>query len=250
MADLLALVLLAALGLAGGVAGGMFGVGGGIVVVPALVLAGGVEFHVAKAASLLVIALGTALGIWQHRRQGNVDLRLGLLLAAGGVAGSLLAVYMAQAVGAQQLRGAFGLVLVATGARLWFDVRARGGHAQALRKLAPLLGFAAGILGGLFGIGGGLLMVPAMVLLGVAVHTAVGTSLVAVLLSAASGSVGHLQLGYGPAIVGLAVPLAVGSGLGIVAGARVAGKVAAPSLRKGFGVFLAAVGVFMATTSL
>lgn len=249
MPDPLTLALAAALGLAAGLVSGLFGVGGGIVMVPAAVFLLGATFHVAKAASLLVITLVTALGIWEHRKEQHVNLLLGALLGAGGVGGSLFAVYMAEGLGEGALRFLFGLVLVAAGLRLWFEVKALRHAGWAQWMLAPLIGFAAGLLAGLFGIGGGVLMVPAMVLLGVPMHTAVGTSLVAVLTNSAVGTAGHLQLGYGGSIAELGLPLAAGAAVGITAGARLASRTQARSLRRAFGAFLAAVGLFMALTS-
>jgi hypothetical protein len=247
--DPLALAVALAVGLLAGVASGLFGVGGGIVMVPAAMFLLGQSFHVAKAASLLVITTVTAIGIWEHRRERHVDLALGLMLGAGGASGSYLATLLAEQLRDAQLQAGFGVLLVATGARLWFEMRERDvGHAPRW-VAAPLVGFGAGALAGLFGVGGGVLMVPAMVFLGVPVHTAVGTSLVAVLTNAAMGTAVGLFLGYGAALLALGAPLALGAAAGIRLGARAASRMPAVRLRRGFGAFLVAVGLFMALTS-
>jgi hypothetical protein len=178
-----------------------------------------------------------------------VDLRWGLLLAAGGIAGSAAAVLAAEGLADRTLRVLFGLALVAVGARLWFEMRPRAAPARRAWLPALPVGFAAGALAGLLGIGGGILMVPAMVFLGLPVHVAVGTSLVAVLANALAGTATHLQLGYGPSILALGAPLALGAAVGIVAGARLATRTAAPRLRRAFGLFLALVGAAMAIAS-
>jgi hypothetical protein len=250
VADPLTFAAAVALGSLAGVASGLFGVGGGIILVPASVYLLATPFHEAKAASLLVIALVTVLGIVEHRKQEHVDLRLGVALSLGGVSGSVLAVHLAEGLGEGLLRTLFGVALVAFGVRLWYEVRERTTEAHHRWVVAPLLGFGAGLLAGLFGVGGGVLMVPAMVFLGVGVHTAVGTSLVAVLANSAAGTAAHLGVGYGPSLLELGVPFALGSAVGIHLGARAAGRLAAPRLRRGFGAFLVAVGVAMALTSL
>lgn len=256
MADPLTLALVVAVGALAGLVSGMFGVGGGVVMVPAVLLLLAAElpegrgFHVAKAASLLVISAVTALGIWLHRREEHVDLRLGALLAAGGALGTVAAALLAEGLADGALRAVFGVVLIGAGVRLWLEVRPQAGGARAALAAAPALGVAGGVLAGLLGIGGGIVMVPAMVLLGVPIHTAVGTSLVAVLSNAVVATLVHAQLGYGPSIVELGVPLALGAAAGITAGSRLAARTEAARLRRAFGAFLALVGAGMALDSL
>lgn len=103
------------LGLGVGVVVGLMGVGGGIVLVPALVLLAGMDQHLAQGTSLLLqlppIGIGALLIYW---RKGNVDLRAGIVCAAGFLAGGYFGSYVAiQKVSSQDLRGMFGLFLMA-----------------------------------------------------------------------------------------------------------------------------------------
>ena len=103
-----------ALGLAVGVVVGLMGVGGGIVLVPALVLFAGMSQHLAQGTSLLLqlppIGLGALLIYW---RKGNVDLRAGVVCAAGFLAGGYFGSYVAiKSISSQDLRGLFGVFLM------------------------------------------------------------------------------------------------------------------------------------------
>ena len=121
----LALVLL--LGLATGVLAGLFGVGGGILFVPILVLFfefGQVE---AEATSLLAIIPAAVAGTWQHRRYGNVRWKAVLVLALGAVAGVQVGVVVAQALPEDLLRRLFGVLMIVTAAQLAWRARADSG---------------------------------------------------------------------------------------------------------------------------
>lgn len=247
--DPLALAALVALsGLVAGVASGLFGVGGGILMVPAaLFLVPGTDFHVAKAASLVVISFSSILGVYTHHRHESVDLRLGLILSAGGVVGSIVSVLAVERVEDSTLRLAFGLLLAIVGARLAF------GKPPAARAMSPrarfafmlALGFLGGLLTGAFGIGGGTFIVPGMLLAGVGVHLAVGTSLFSVLTNSIVGTGTHLAVGYGANLLALGVPLAVGAVPGVRIGSKLAHKLHADRLRTAFGVFLGLIGLAM-----
>lgn len=241
-------VLVALAGLAAGVASGLFGVGGGVLMVPAaLYLVPGTGFHEAKAASLVVICASAGIGIWTHRRRGSVDLRRGGWLALGGAVGTAASVLAVERVTDTALALAFGVFLAAVGAHMaWGRAPRERPHVPRPGPLVAL-GLAGGLLAGAFGIGGGVVMVPGMVLAGVGVHLAVGTSLVAVLGNAAAGTAAHLLLpGYGAALLALGVPLALGAVPGTHLGSVLAHKLHAARLKWLFGIFLVAIGAAIA----
>jgi uncharacterized membrane protein YfcA len=121
-------VLLLALGLVAGALSGLFGVGGGIVFVPALTLGAGLSQHVAEATSLAAIVPVVALGALRQRQLGNVDLRAGILLGTLSLGGVLLGAEVAGALSDRALSRAFGLFLLMVAAQFaWRARSARGG---------------------------------------------------------------------------------------------------------------------------
>jgi hypothetical protein len=112
---------LAARVLLGGVTGvlsGFFGVGGGVVLVPALVLLAGVPQHVAQGISLLFIIPTAAAGAWTHHQLGNVERAVVLPIALWSMGGAFAAALVAASIPAAALRALFGLFLLATGLRM------------------------------------------------------------------------------------------------------------------------------------
>jgi uncharacterized membrane protein YfcA len=113
-----ALVARVLLGAVTGLLSGYFGVGGGVVLVPALVLLAGLDQHQAQGISLLFIAPTALAGAWTHRRLGNVDASVVLPLAVWSMAAAYLAALAAAHVPGPALRTLFGAFLVVMGLRL------------------------------------------------------------------------------------------------------------------------------------
>jgi hypothetical protein len=107
-------------GLVGGVTSGMFGVGGGIVMVPAMMLLMGVKIHTAVGTSLAVIIPTAMMGTFKHHTQGNVEWRLALALVPMAIAGGYLGAWVTTLISAPNLRRAFGAFIVLVGLRLLF----------------------------------------------------------------------------------------------------------------------------------
>lgn len=106
------------IGLVVGVFSAAFGIGGGILMAPVLVLAYGLEQHAAQGTSLVVIVPTALAGAIAHHRRGLVDGRLALLMALGGIPGVLIAARAALAIEEDALRAVFGVVVVLSGIRL------------------------------------------------------------------------------------------------------------------------------------
>jgi uncharacterized membrane protein YfcA len=118
------------LGFAVGVLSGFFGVGGGVVLIPALVLLNGVPQHLAQGVSLLFIIPTALVGGWTHHRLGNVNTRLVLPLAVASSGAALLASLAVTSLPATTLRLLFGCLLVIVGLRLALIPRGGRGTAQ------------------------------------------------------------------------------------------------------------------------
>jgi uncharacterized membrane protein YfcA len=253
MLDLVSFVLVALAGLAAGVASGLFGVGGGVLMVPAaLYLVPGTAFKEATAVSLLVILGSAGIGVWGHHRKRSVDFRRALPLVLGGFLTTGLSVLLVERVENALLQALFGVLLALTGLRMVSGGTPRPRAFSPWGGRAYLFGLGAlgGLLSGAFGIGGGILMVPGLVFAGVGMHLAVGTSLVAVWGNAVSGTLAKGWLGYGAALLAVGIPLVLGAIPGIHYGARWAHRLHADRLKAAFGVFLVLVGLWMTLDAL
>jgi uncharacterized protein len=117
------LVLIAAIGLAAGVMAGLFGVGGGILFVPALTFVLGLTQLHAEATSLLAIIPTSIAGVWQQQRFGNVRWRPALVLGVAAIAGVEGGVQLAESLPEATLQRLFGALMIATAAHLAWRAR-------------------------------------------------------------------------------------------------------------------------------
>jgi uncharacterized protein len=166
---------------------GLVGGGGSILAVPLLVyLVGLNDPHVAIGTSAVAVAANAATNLWTHSGLGNVKWRCASVFAAAGVIGAYLGSTLGKMVDGQHLLALFAILMMVVGALM---LRGRSGQGEPwirlnrenLPKLLGL-GLATGGLSGFFGIGGGFLIVPALILAtGMPILYAVGSSLVAVM---------------------------------------------------------------------
>jgi uncharacterized membrane protein YfcA len=190
---MMSMVLILALGLTVGILVGLLGIGGGVVLVPAMVYLLGYDQHLAQGTSLFIllppIGLGALRQYWKNRQ---VDLRAGIYCAIGfllgGYGGGKIAVPMPSNI----LKGIFGVFLMLSAVLLWrktsaakpVEIPAPGGVRENPWRAVGIF-LAAGFCGvaaGMVGIGGGVLLVPLLSLLfGFSQHRAQGTSLVALI---------------------------------------------------------------------
>lgn len=130
MIEFLGLVLL---GLLAGTLAATLGIGGGVVYVPVLVVAFSLDQHVAQGTSLAVILATTIVGAITHARLGNVQWRISIPVAVGGVAGALAGAWVALGLEGEVLRRMFGVfLLIVAGRMAWRAVRLSGRSAPEL----------------------------------------------------------------------------------------------------------------------
>ena len=239
--------VLAGVGLAAGFIAGLFGVGGGILIAPGLMLLGGLPQRLAHGTSLATSALLAVAGIAAYALSGSVDVPTALLIFAGSWLGVLVGVDLLNRIRIRTLQVAFVILLGVAAGRLLAGTP--GGTGEI--TLTPAIGFAlagvgllVGLLAGFLGIGGGVIVVPALVLLfEVADLTAKGTSLMVVLPTAVVGTLRNMRHGN----VDLRGALVTGAG-GVASafgGALLAGVIS-PRLSTGlFAGFLLLVAVRM-----
>lgn len=106
------------IGLLGGVTSGLLGVGGGIVMVPAMTLLAGVPIKTAIGTSLAVIIPTALMGVAEHHRQGNVDWRIALWIAATAVVGGWVGARLVGSISPDLLKRTFGGIMVLVGVRM------------------------------------------------------------------------------------------------------------------------------------
>lgn len=111
-------IAVAAIGLLSGLVGGLFGVGGGVVIVPLLILALGISTKTAIGTSLAVIIPTSIMAALRHYQLGNVDLRLAALMAAGALIGALAGASLTAYVSGEWLRRGFAVFLILTAIRM------------------------------------------------------------------------------------------------------------------------------------
>jgi uncharacterized membrane protein YfcA len=212
-----------AVGAAAGLLGGVFGVGGGLIIVPGL-MALGFERRLAHGTSLTAFLPIVLASVVTYLAQGHVDWAVALFLSIGSIAGAILGTRLLDVVPKRVLTIVFVVAIVLTATRLLLNTetlgRAELTFADAI--FLVVVGLVAGTLAGLLGIGGGIITVPAMMVgLGLVAVVAKGTSAAVIIPTAIMGTVRnrktanvHLRTA---AIVGMAgVPTAIAGG--IVAG--------------------------------
>lgn len=186
MIDQLHYLLAAFSGVAVGFTLGLIGGGGSVLAVPLMVYVVGVKSpHIAIGTSALAVAVNALAGLASHARHRNVNWRCGASFATAGVLGALAGSSLGKAFDGQKLLLLFALVMLVIALQMYRGRSEEGveGVVCDRRNLPTVLpyGFGTGMLSGFFGIGGGFLIVPALVkATAMPVYRAVGTSLVAV----------------------------------------------------------------------
>ena len=241
--------------LAIGISLGLLGSGGSIVTVPVLVYLVGQDEKVAIAGSLFIVGTIAAAGGFQFALRRGVDWRSVLLFGLPGMIGTYGGAWLGGRVsGTLQLAVFAGVMFVAAVLMFRPPVSRRGDSERRGSWKVALDGLVVGVLTGFVGVGGGFLIVPALVLLGgLPMHLAIGTSLVIIALKSYSGFAKYLDVLAGLDLsldwtVLLAVS-AVGI-LGSFAGRRLGSKVPQARLRQLFAVFLVLIGVLILWQSL
>jgi uncharacterized protein len=274
-------LFMVALGFLVGVLSGMFGVGGGFLTTPLLIFYG-IPPTVAVASAATQITGASVSGVMVHMRRGGVDLKMGAVMIVGGLFGSLSGAVLfrlLQATGQIDLviGSLYVLILGWIGGLMFKDALVALGYMQPkpaaeanaprhnrwiaslplrwrfyssglyLSPLAPLaLGFVAGMLTVLLGIGGGFILVPAMIyLLGMAARVVIGTSLVMILAVSAATTMVHALTTRSVDVV-LAALLLIGGVIGAQYGAMLTTRVKPDYLRLALAGIILVVALRMA----
>ena len=251
------LIAAAAMMLLGGVFMGLLGGGGSILAVPVLTFVAALPLDEAIFTSLLVVAITSGLGAALRARRGQVRGQVAALLGGAGVAGAYAGGRLSAYVPERALTAAFALLTLVTALAMLAPVlrsrrapppeqaaSAAPGTARASWLLLPL-GASIGLVTGLVGVGGGFLIVPALLLVARApMEVATGTSQLVICMQATAAVVAHAShAAIDLTQTGLYTAMSVA---GLVLGTSAAARVPPGALRTGFGGLLLLVAVAMA----
>jgi hypothetical protein len=260
----LSLIFGAIVGLSLGLTGG----GGAIFAVPLLVYGLSIDPRQAVGISLAAVGTTSLIGFFGRWKAGQVEVATGLTFAVAGMIGAPIGSWLSVLIPESLLLTLFALLMLVVAIRMWRkagsaesqpvcatgDVdgptcrRDAEGNLRLTSPCAVLLGIVGvltGVLSGLFGVGGGFVIVPALVLYsGMAIHRAVGTSLLVITLVSASGVASHLLAGR-EIPIDTTLYFVVGGVLGMFAGIWTSRYLSGPALRKVFAMAIVAVAIFV-----
>jgi len=232
-----------------GISLGLLGGGGSILTVPVLVYVLHYPMKEAVPLSLVVVGVTSAFGVGHHHRAGNVEWPATLAFGPAALAGAFAGGRLSVLVSSRFQLTIFAVLMIAASASMFFGPRlpVEGAAAPRRRRAWPLLMFLGGLVGvltGLVGVGGGFLYVPALVLLGgVAMKHAVGTSLTLIVMSCVAGFASYLgRVVIDWRAAALFTALAV---IGVLVGSRLVRRVSAAELRRAFSILLLVMGVLV-----
>jgi uncharacterized membrane protein YfcA len=267
-------LLASPLGFLIGLSLGALGGGGSILAVPALVYAAGQDPKGATTTSLVLVTITALIGIIPHWRAGRVRLAAGMVFGLAGIGGSLLGSAWNEAVDADVLLLAFSALMFVAAYAMWRRLSAQTATATATTTATTtastsatatastavqldlatavkvvVAGSFVGLLTGFFGVGGGFVIVPALVLaLGFTMPEAVGTSLLVIAVNSTVALTTRLP--GGSIEWGTVVPFTIASLIGVFVGSRLASTRDASFLQKWFIGFLVVIAFYTATSSI
>jgi uncharacterized protein len=239
-------IILAAVGLAAGTLGSMLGVGGGIIMVPVLTFLNLPPTQAASTSLIAVMSTSVSSTI-EYSRQKRIDYALGLEMAACAIPGGVLGAVLSEYLLADTFKLYFGILLILTGLYILYKNSVLKDHRAKRRSLHLQVAvfaasFGAGIISSLFGVGGGIIFVPAMLLvLGLTMHRAAPTSQLTLMMTAIAGVFTHSALGHPDYLQ--AVVLSAGAFVGAQIGARLSRMTKEMLLQRSLAVILMTVAI-------
>ncbi|RBM46469.1 sulfite exporter TauE/SafE family protein [Vibrio tarriae] len=258
--ELLAILLL--LGAVVGVLAGLLGIGGGLLVVPALLfllpyagISAEIVMQLALATSLATIILTSGSSALNHLKLGNVDLFVVKWLMPGVVVGGFLGSVVAEWIPSQYLPKVFGMIVFCLSVQMYRSIRSLQNHSMPSALVTTLCGAGIGVISSLAGIGGGSLSVPFLNRHGIEMKKAIGSSSVCGFAIAISGMIGFILHGYqvenlpqyslGYVYLPALLAIATTSMLTTRIGAKLATQMPTARLKRFFAIFLMCVAVTM-----
>jgi uncharacterized membrane protein YfcA len=265
-------VLTLSMGIVAGLMGGLLGLGGGVFLVPFLILVLGLQFHAAAAISLFAVISTSSTVTAARAGRDLINLRLGMVLEVATAAGGLTGGLTAQMLSSATLQILFSIIAIAVAAAVmrqphdeilpqpadpgllggvYRDERTGRSFTYRVQRLPAGLtaSFVAGNISTLLGVGGGIIKVPVLVTwCGVPMRVAAATSALMIGVTAVSGAV--IYLGHGTLVFALAAAAILGTQIGSAAGLRLSARAHTTSLKRLLSSVLIAVALLMLVRSV
>jgi uncharacterized membrane protein YfcA len=217
---------------------------GGVLLIPALIVLGGLSPHAASATALATFLFTGLLGTWLFQRRGSIDWGKTAVVCVAAALFSAIGAVVAQAIGPVTLTRIVALCIVFAGSYAFLPARSAGAPSSRSpvreRALLALIGAAAGFGSGLSGAGGPLFSVPLMMISGFPPLTAIGTSQALQVISAGAGTAANLQ--FGAVDVSSALWVTGFELAGVLAGAKIAHVASPAQLKNSSAVLCLVVG--------
>ncbi|MDD5503445.1 MAG: sulfite exporter TauE/SafE family protein, partial [Candidatus Thermoplasmatota archaeon] len=186
------------IGLFTGVCSGLFGIGGGLVSIPLMHVVLGIPGEVAIGTSLFLIIPTTLSGALVYSKKKMVDAKTGLICGVAGIPTAMLGAYLSNILSGKILMLTFSALLIGIGIKMLLQKKKSAGNGEAHKidakyvAIASVIGASVGFISGLLGIGGGFLLIPAfLMILGLSMHEAIGTSLLSIAIYGIPGAITH-----------------------------------------------------------
>ena len=243
---------------------GLTGGGGSLLAIPLLVYGLSISPRDAFGISLTVVGATALIGLVQRVRAGEVEFGTGFLFAFSGVIGAPLGIWLAGKISETVLMMLFPALMLFIAWRMWLESsnkiknksgeepstcqRGESGKLKLTSRcvlLLTLVGLGTGFLSGMFGVGGGIVIVPALVMFsGMPIHRAVGTSLLVIVLISFSGGVTHVLANHDMSLK-VTILFVAGGVLGLFISNFVAKKISGPRLQRVFAVSIIVIAIFI-----
>jgi uncharacterized membrane protein YfcA len=238
-----ALALLGAVAI--GLSLGLTGAGGSILTLPVLVYLAGIAPRAAVGLSLLIVGTAALVGAWQRARAGELHVKAAGMFVLSGMVGAALGAKLTPLLSPTALMLSFASLMVVVALRMLLAGNPALPPAPECKPLRCLLaGGVVGVLTGFLGVGGGFLLMPALVKFArLPLRVATGTSLAIIACNSAAGFVSHL--GETPVPWRLAAVFSLIAAAGVLVGGKVASKLPEQTLRRAFAFFVLMVAAIV-----
>ncbi|WP_416828904.1 sulfite exporter TauE/SafE family protein [Ectobacillus polymachus] len=241
----------------------LIGASGVMIIVPILTMLFHMKVHTAIGTSLFVDVIASLTVTYSYYKHGNIELKSGIWIALTSIVGAQIGALLASKMGEGNLTTSFGIVLVLAGFSMIRKSYKKEKESEPSTKkrfihfekewqkavAALIIGLGIGILSGIFGAGGGVMILIALiVLMSFPLHKAIGTSTLIMAITALSSTVGYAARGSVDFLLGTV--LSVGAIIGGSLGSRYANKVKETTLKRVVGICFTAMGVIMTAAAI